>query len=124
MNRSSFSRLLPGAVLLVAGCATSMTPSEFNESLPKLTTTKFLDRIAATEAISNGQCRLLVGGRKYTSPRGIFASGDLKNGALGIDEWVKADGGNAYSVSNFEWKAVGDEGATQLAIYFDTLRFG
>lgn len=44
--------------------------------------------------------------------------------ALGIDEWVKADGGNAYAVSTFEWVVIGDSGATQLIIVFDTLHCG
>ena len=38
----------------------------------------------------------------------------FRNGALGIDEWVKADGGNAYSLVNFEWISVGDKDKTQL----------
>jgi hypothetical protein len=112
------------AVLLLAGCATSMTPSQFNESLPKATKSKFYDRVASTQAISNGECRLRVGGRKYTAPMGLSVSDDLKNGALGIDEWVKADGGNAYSLANFEWITIPiDKGyATQLVVYFDTLQ--
>lgn len=118
----SIGFVLSGIALLVAGCATSMTPSQFNDRLPKETASKFHDRIEASRAISTGQCRLLVGGRKYASPMGLTVSGDLKNGALGIDEWVKADGGNAYSVSNFEWISVGDEGGAQLTVYFDTLR--
>ena len=122
MKWSPFGMVLACAVLLVAGCVTAMTPSQFNERLPKATSATFFDRISAMGAISTGQCRLLVDGRKYASPMGLTVSEDLKNGALGIDEWVKADGGNAYSVSNFEWIAVGDLGATQLVIHFDTLR--
>jgi hypothetical protein len=101
-----------------------MTPSQFNEKLPKATSSKFYDRTSASSAISAGECRLLVGGRKYTSPIGLTVSDDLRNGALGIDEWVKADGGNAYAVSNFEWISVGDQGATQLILYFNTMRCG
>jgi len=122
MNWLSSGVVLSGAVLLVASCASSMTPSQFNERLPKATSSMFYGRISAAEAISTGQCRLLVGGRKYTSPIGLTVSGDLENGALGIDEWVKADGGNAYSVANFEWISVGDRGATQLIVHFDTLQ--
>jgi hypothetical protein len=124
MKRLSMSIALAGAALLAAGCVTSMTPSQFNEYLPKATSARFYDRISATDAVSTGQCTLLVGGRKYTAPMGLTVSGDLKNAALGVDEWVKVDGGNAYAVSNFEWISVGNEGATQLIIYFDTLRCG
>lgn len=112
------------AALFVAGCATSMTPRQFNENLPKATSARFYDRISATNAIADGQCKLLVGGRKYTAPIGLTVSDDLKNAALGIDEWVNEDGGNAYAVANFEWISVGNEGATQLIIYFDTMRCG
>ena len=121
MNRLSFGIVLFGAVLLIAGCASSMTPSQFNESLPKATSSKFYDRMSSSDAISKGQCKLLVGGRKYTSPIGLTIDGDLKNGALGIDEWVKADGGNAYSIVDFEWISVGDRGTTQLIVHFDTM---
>jgi hypothetical protein len=46
---------------------------------------------------------------------------DLRNGAKGIDEWVKLDGGNAYVLTNYKWVTVGNDGATQLYIEFDTL---
>lgn len=104
------------------GCATSMTPSQFNENLPKATSSKFYGQASVGGAISSGQCRLLVANRKYTAPIGLTLSGDLKNGARGIDEWVKADGGNAYSVLNYEWISIGTEGATQLIVHFDTLQ--
>ena len=122
MMRSSVEMILVCTLLTVAGCVTSMTPHQFNEQLPKATSTKFFDRLAATEAISTGQCKLLVSGRKYASPMASTLSGDVKGGALGIDEWVRADGGNAYALSSFEWIAVGDQGGTQLVVYFDTLR--
>lgn len=114
------------AALLLEGCATSMTPSQFNERLPKATHSKFYDRVSGTRAVTAGECRLMVGGRKYTAPIGLTAADDLKNGALGIDEWVNADGGNAYSLANYEWISVpvGDSYATQLIVYFDTLRCG
>jgi hypothetical protein len=34
----------------------------------------------------------LVRGRNYTVPMGLTVKNDLKNGARGIDEWVKIDG--------------------------------
>ena len=52
---------------------------------------------------------------------GMTVHGDVRNGSRGVDEWVGADSGNAYTINNFEWIIVDDEGATQLTIYFDTL---
>jgi hypothetical protein len=68
-------------LLLIAGCATSMTPIQFNEQLPKVTIAKFYDRVSVEAAISEGQCRLLIANRKYTAPIGMTISGDLMNGA-------------------------------------------
>jgi hypothetical protein len=121
MNRLHFAIALCAFGFVVSGCATSMTPSQFNEALPKATKSQFYGRVAANEAVTSGKCQILVGGRKYTSPIGLTVQEDLKNGAVGIDEWVKADGGNAYSVANFEWISVGDQGATQLVVHFDTM---
>jgi len=47
---------------------------------------------------------------------------DLIYGAKGIDEWVKLDGGNAYVLTNYKWVTVGNQGATQLYLEFDTLK--
>ena len=53
---------------------------------------------------------------------GFTEEGDIKNAAIGIDEWVKADGGNSYILRNYEWINVEDSGgATQLIVYFDTM---
>ena len=120
--RLSVTVPLLGVLLFVAGCATSLTPSQFNEQLPKATGSRYFDRLAATKAIATGQCSVLVGGRKYAAPQASTLSGDLEGAALGIDEWVGTDGGNAYALSSFEWAAVGDHGGTQLVVYFDTLR--
>lgn len=110
------------AGFLFAGCASSMAPSQFNESMPKATSSKFYERASLGAAISDGQCQVVIANRKYTAPVGMTLSGDVKNAARGIDEWVKSDGGNGYSISNYEWIHVGNEGATQLIVYFDTLR--
>ena len=122
MNFTSRGAVLVAAVHLIVGCATNMTPSEFNESLPKATGAQFYDRVSLGPAIAEGQRRLLVADRKYTAPVGMTVSGDVENAALGIDEWVNADGGNAYSLANYEWIHLPDEDGTQLIVYFDTLR--
>ncbi len=126
VQRSSLGLILTGIAMLSAGCATSMTPSQFTESFPKATTSAYYSKASQSEAISNGKCRLLAEGRKYTAPIGFTAEGDLKNGARGVDEWVKADKGNAYTINNFEWITVpaGQYSATQLIVYFDTLACG
>ena len=121
MNRAPLCIVVFASVFMIISCATSMTPSQFLEKFPNSTNSNFYDRPSANEAISNGKCKLLVEGRKYTSPIGVTVNGDLQNGAVGVDEWVRADSGNAYVLNNFEWISVGDRGATQLLIYFDTM---
>ena len=107
-------------LIVLFGCV-SLTPSKFLDKFPNLTNSDFYDRRSGNEVISNGTCKLLVEGRKYVAPIGFTVNNDMKNGARGIDEWVQADGGNAYILNSFEWVNVGDDGATQLLIYFDTL---
>lgn len=121
MYRSYSKAALISSALAIAGCATSMTPGQFNERFPRTTSSKFYDKISSNEAISAGECKLLVENRKYTSPIGLTLHGDVKNGGVGVDEWVKVDKGNSYTVNNFEWISVGDQGATQLIVYFNTL---
>jgi hypothetical protein len=106
---------------LIVGCASSMTPNEFNEKFPKATMSQYFDHSTARDAIAFGKCKLLVAGRKYTSPIGFTVVGDVDNGAEGVDQWVKVDNGNAYTINNFEWISVGNKGVTQLIIYFDTM---
>ena len=106
---------------MAVGCATSRTPSQFIDEFPNKTSSDFYDSLKGNKAVSNGKCKLLVKGRKYVAPVGFTVNNDMKNGAIGIDEWVQADGGNAYILNNFEWVSVGEDGTTQLLIYFDTL---
>jgi len=121
VNRALLGIVVFVSVFVIFSCATSMTPIQFLENFPNSTNSDFYDRQSASEAISNGKCKLLVDGRKYTSPIGLTVDHDLQNGAAGVDEWVRADGGNAYILNNFEWISVGDQGTTQLLIYFDTM---
>ena len=121
MNLASRNVLLFVIIFMVISCATSMKPNEFLGKFPNATNSIYYDRQGANEAISNGKCKLLIEGRKYTAPIGNTVNGDMLNGATGVDEWVQADGGNAYALNNFEWVTVGDLGTTQLIIYFDTM---
>jgi hypothetical protein len=121
VNRASLGIILFVSVFVNISCATSMTPSQFLAKFPNATNSDLHDRQSASEAISNGKCKLIVEGHKYTSPIGLTVNDDLQNGAAGVDEWVRADGGNAYILNNFEWISVGDQGITQLIIYFDTM---
>lgn len=113
--------LIIGAVILFASCATSMSPAKINDVLPTLTKSKFISQTQAEEAIKSNRCKYLVKGRKYTAPIALTVKGDLRNGAKGIDEWVELDGGNAYSLVNYEWVTVDHMGSTQLQVEFDTL---
>ena len=103
------------------GCATSMAPSQFLQELTRATKSKLYSRPLGDEAIASGRCSLLVRNRKYTAPIGFTVDDDLQNGAAGVDEWVRADGGNGYILNNFEWVSIGDQGVTQLLVYFDTV---
>lgn len=123
MDRPLPIAALLASVLVVSGCVSSMTPSQFNESFPKATSSKSYDKSSSVEAISTGECKLLVENRKYTAPIGATVNGDVRNGAVGVDEWVKADKGNAYTINNYEWATipVKDHTVTQLIVYFNTL---
>ena len=124
MKKLIFVIALVAFLFMGLGCASlapSLTPSQFNNKLPNETKADFYDSLTGNKAVSNGNCKLLVKGRKYVAPIGFTVNNDLKNGAKGIDEWVQADGGNAYILNSFEWVSVDDNGSTQLIIYFDTL---
>ena len=118
--------LLFGVCLLLASCAvflTSMTPSQVNDTLPTLTKSKFISQTQAEEAVKANRCVYLTKGRSYTAPIGLSTKADLKNGAKGIDEWVKIDGGNAYVLISYKWVTVDHYGSTQLHIEFDTMLY-
>ncbi|WKK59305.1 hypothetical protein [Sphingobacterium sp. BN32] len=106
---------------LLTSCATSMTPMQVNNTLPTLTKSKFISQAQAEEAVKSNGCKYLVKGRNYTAPIGLTTKDDLRNGAKGIDEWVKLDGGNAYVLNNYKWVTVDHNGSTQLHIEFDTM---
>ena len=94
-----------------------MSPIEVSSTLPTMTKSKFITQSQAQES----NCKYLTKGRKYTAPVGFTTRDDLRNGARGIDEWVKLDGGNAYELKNFNWVVVDQNGTTQLNLEFDTL---
>ena len=108
-------------LLILSSCATSMTPIEINNSLPTLTISKFITQSQVEEFVKKGKCKYLGKGRSYNAPIGLTTKSDLKNGAKGIDEWVKLDGGNSYILTNYKWVPVNNGSATQLYIEFDTL---
>jgi hypothetical protein len=111
---------LSAVVLALAACAMQMTPSQFLDRFPKATKARFIDQITAKELVGNGQCRVRIADRRYLSPIGMTVGDDLRGGARGVDEWVVADGANAYVVNSFDWVQAGG-GATQLVLNFDTL---
>jgi hypothetical protein len=94
---------------------------EVNEKLPNLTTSRFISQSEADELIKTNKCKYLIKNRNYVAPIGSSVNGDLKNGAKGIEEWVKLDGGNAYVLKNYSWVIVDQNGSTQLHVDFDTM---
>lgn len=108
-------------VVLFSSCASSMSPVKLYNTLPDLTKAKFIPQSQLDNAIEKNGCKFLVRGREYTAPIGLTTKGDLKNGAKGIDEWVELDGGNAYVLTNYNWRTVDDLGSTQLQTEFDTM---
>ena len=115
------TNLFIGVVLFLTSCATSMTPIEVNNTLPTLTKSKFITQSQADEVVKTNKCRYITKGRSYVAAIGLSAKGDLKNGAKGIDEWVKIDKGNSYVLIGYKWVTVDHNGTTQLHIDFDTL---
>jgi len=113
--------LIISVIILFTSCVTSMTPIAVNNTLPTLTKSKFISKAQAEEYIKTNRCKYLTKGREYTAPMGFTVKNDLINGAKGIDEWVKLDGGNAYVLISYEWVTVDHLGSTQLHIEFDTM---
>ena len=121
MRNIAIAIVLAIVILAHTGCATSMTPSQFMAEFPGATKAEFYDRARAKHALLNNSCRLLVVSRSYAAPQGISVDEDLRNGARGVDEWVRVDGGNAFILNNFEWITTDQWGSTQLIVYFDTM---
>jgi len=117
--KTFFLTLIFTFTTMLTSCATSMTPMQVYSTLPTLTKSKFITQ--AEEAVNSKGCKYLVKGRSYTAPIGLTTKDDLKNGATGIDEWVKLDGGNTYVLNNYKWVTVDHNGSTQLYIEFDTM---
>lgn len=112
--------LLLNLPLIIISCSTSMTPIEVSNNLPNLTKSIYIPQNQSSIFIDTNKCKVLNTGRNYVAPIGISVKDDLRNGAKGIDEWVKLDGGNAYLLKNFRWVTVNNNGATQLDLDFDT----
>lgn len=118
-------RVLPISFFVIAfllnACA-SMSPTQVGQTLPTLTKTKYLSRAEAEDLTADKACKYLTKDREYIAPMGLFPKDDLTNGATGIDEWVRIDGGNSYVLKSFKWVDVNQSGATQLILIFDTLK--
>ena len=120
ITMSKNSNLVVGGLLILVSCS-PMTPTEMDKNLPTLTKSKYLTQAQAEEAVKTNKCMYLVKGREYAAYPGLTAKGDLKNGATGIDDWVKLDGGNAYVLISYKWVTISDQGSTQLEMKFDTM---
>lgn len=121
MKRALLFFLAATLIVPLVSC-TSMTPVAFNNSLTSSTKSKFYSTMEAQKAVEDGSCKYLVKGRSYMAPIGFTVNDDVRNAAKGIDEWVKIDGGNAYSLNNFKWYTVDGNGTTQLYVEFDTIQ--
>ena len=124
MRRILIYLIIPVFVLIINGCATTTyTPLQMHNTLPTLTQTKYITREQAEAAIKENKGKYLVRGRSYAAPLGLNPKADLKNGAKGIDEWVKLDGGNAYVLNNYKWVNTDGLGTSQLFLEFDTYQW-
>jgi hypothetical protein len=121
MRRITIYLFVAFMVLMFNGCSTTTyTPLQMHNTLPTLTQTKYLTREQAEAAVKENKGKYLVRGRSYAAPLGLNPKADLKNGAKGIDEWVKIDGGNAYILNSYKWVNTDGLGTSQLFIEFDT----
>ena len=120
-----------GYIGILAGCVTPepssppaqpqamfMLPGQFYSEFPAETQSQYLTGVATDAAIENGVCvRLDL--RDYDAPMGASLYEDLLFGAEGVDAIVANDGGNAYRITDFEWRP--RQYGTQLHIVFSTL---
>jgi len=113
--------MITTAVIVLVSCATTMSPTEINNTLPSLTSSTYYSQPEAEEALNNERCKYIDRGKTYKAPVGFTVKGDLKNAAEGIDEWVDVDGGNAYVLRSYNWEIIDEYGSTQLNVEFDTM---
>lgn len=108
-------------VLIVAlgSCASLHTPSKFLEYLSKNTKNIMISERIMNRYVSEQQCQLIKASRYYIVPMKFSEKNDIKSAAIGIDDWLKIDGGNAFVLKNYNWRNV-DIGAKQLEVIFDT----
>ncbi len=117
-NKYNLIALISFCIMLIS-CAVSMPPKEFMSKFPIATNTNLYTKLGSNTAVENGTCKKLVLNRSYSADIGYTVDEDLDSAAQGVDQWVTLDGGNAYSLNNFEWVDLIDR--TQLVVYFDTM---
>ncbi len=115
--------LLVFVLSFVISCGVSMLPTEINALLSKSTVAKSITKSQVDQDLLTNKCKLLVKGRSYNAPPGFSVAADIKNAAIGIDDWVKIDGGNSYAVVTYKWIPIDQNGGTQLYVEFDTLLY-
>ena len=116
-----------GCIGCLTGCVTSspdmsppamsMSAGQFYARFPVATQSYYLTGVDADTAVMNGDC-VRLNWRSYDAPVGASVEEDLRNGAEGVDAIVANDGGNAYRISDFDWRPV--RYGTQLNIVFYT----
>lgn len=97
-------------LMLFSGCNrywfNPPSPMQFNREFNELTISIMYSKAEAKLAVASKKCRYLEL-RDYYS--GVWLNGleDMKRGAIGVDEWVSLDGGNAFSLESYRWVPVG-----------------
>tara|TARA_B100001093_G_C26521603_1_gene881998 strand:+ start:184 stop:507 length:324 start_codon:yes stop_codon:yes gene_type:complete len=76
--------------------------TEFNE----LTNSRMYSKADAKLAVTSKKCSYLEL-RDYYSGARLNGLEEMKNGAIGVDEWVSLDGGNAFSLEAYRWVLAG-----------------
>jgi hypothetical protein len=109
---------LVGCIGVSAGCAMSMSASQFYTEFAAATQSLYLTGADAEVAFIDGSC-INLDEHRYTVPIGLTVYDEVRNGGKGVDTIVADDGGNAYRISGYAWVPAG-EGATQLQVDFET----
>ena len=106
--------------LFLSGCSKkSMSTTDFYREFTPITKSTYYDYAASTDAIEKGECKILTYDRIDVGEIDESINEDLMNGARGVDAMVLYDGGNAYRLTNYEWRLT-IEGSI-LHVYFDTM---
>jgi hypothetical protein len=77
-------------------------PMQFNTEFNELTNSRMYSKADAKLAVASKKCSYLEL-RDYYSGDRLNGLKDMKKGAIGVDQWVSLDGGNAFSLEAYRW---------------------